>query len=124
MKLHRDSATGNAIRRYEPGAITVGETTFQTSLLLNAEDLLEEWGVGSIEELAAPHIERLADLDPEIVLLGTGERQHFPPARLLAQIYAQGIGIEIMDTYAACRTFNILAGEGRRVLAALIVEHD
>jgi uncharacterized protein len=80
--------------------------------------------VGSIEELAAPHIERLAALAPEIVLLGTGERHRFPPARVLAQIYAQGIGIEIMDTYAACRTFNILAGEGRRVLAALIVEQD
>lgn len=122
MKLHRDSATVNAIRRYESGAITVGEMTYQSSLLLDAADLLEEWEVASIEELAAPHIEHLVSLSPEILLLGTGERQRFPPARILAELYARGIGIEIMDTYAACRTFNILAGEGRRVLAALIVE--
>jgi uncharacterized protein len=122
MKLHRETISANAIRRYEPGAITVGETTYRTSLVVDAEDLLEEWEVRSMRELETGHIERLAELDPEIVLLGTGERQRFPPARVLASIYERGIGVEIMDTYAACRTFNILAGEGRRVVAALIVD--
>jgi uncharacterized protein len=77
--------------------------------------------VGSVEGLAADHMAAIVELAPEIVLLGTGASLRFPEPALLAPLYKAGIGVEVMDTPAACRTYNILLAEGRKVLAAVIV---
>jgi uncharacterized protein len=74
-----------------------------------------------VAELAAEHLERAIALEPEVILLGTGARQHFPAPALLRAMLARGIGLEVMDTAAACRTFNVLASEYRRVVAVLFV---
>jgi len=83
--------------------------------------ILADWNVRDIESLARRDIEELALLKPELVLLGTGDRLHFPAPGLLASLAAARIGAEVMDTRAACRTYNILAEEGRNVAAALII---
>jgi len=82
---------------------------------------MRSWSPARMEEIEVVHFEELLESEPEVVLFGSGGRLRFPPRELLAPLYRQGIGIEVMDTVAACRTFNILAGEGRRVTAALLM---
>ena len=84
--------------------------------------IAEDWKVRSFKSLAQDNIEALAALNPELVLLGTGDVLRFPDPRLLVNLTRAGIGAEVMDTRAACRTYNILAEEGRNVAAALIIE--
>ena len=83
--------------------------------------IMADWNVQSFESLASQDIEALAALKPELVLIGTGDRLRFPDPRLLASLASARIGAEVMDTRAACRTYNILAEEGRNVAAALII---
>jgi uncharacterized protein len=80
-----------------------------------------DWPASSLEELKPDHLAAIVELKPEIVLLGSGASFRFPEPSLLAPLHKAGIGVEVMDTPAACRTYNILLGEGRNVLAALIV---
>ena len=82
---------------------------------------VKEWPIGSVDELQADHLAAILELKPTIVLLGTGAKFQFPDPARLAPLYKAGIGVEVMDTPAACRTYNILLGEGRDVLAALIL---
>ena len=122
MRLSPETNTaGPVIRAYAPGRITVNEEVITTSVVLTRERILHDWPPACFEDLSAPLIDALADLDPEVVLLGTGATLHFPDARILAGLYHKRIGFEVMDTAAACRTFNILSGEGRRVVAALLM---
>jgi uncharacterized protein len=88
---------------------------------VSARSLTEGWAGGSIEQLTEAHFRMLAEMAPEIVLVGSGKAFAFPDPALLAPLYAAGIGVEVMDTRAACRTYNLLLGEGRNVVAALIV---
>jgi uncharacterized protein len=92
------------------------------SLLLRPDRLDAAWGPASVESLDPVHLAALAATDCDVLLLGTGKRQRFPPMQLLRPVYESGRSIEIMDTPAACRTYNILVAEGRAVAAALIVE--
>ena len=122
MKLERELPAGrNAFTGYGQGYVEVNKARHGESLVVTAERLLTDWPVQRVEELAADHIAAIVELEPEIVLLGTGARLQFPEPALLAPLYRAGIGVEVMDTPAACRTYNILMGEGRNVLAALIV---
>jgi uncharacterized protein len=109
------------IRAYEPVLIQVGDERHRSSLLLMPERLLEPWPVESVADLAPEALAVLPSYRPDLVLLGTGAQLHFPPPRVLAPLVEAGIGHEVMDTAAACRTWNILLSEGRRVLAALVV---
>jgi uncharacterized protein len=102
--------------------VAVNGRMLQRSLLLLPEHLDENWGPASFVGLTQAHIEFLACTPCDVLLLGTGQRQHFPPPALLRPIYETGRGVEIMDTPAACRTYNLLAAEGRLVCAALIIE--
>lgn len=121
MKLHLDAPGGtNLIRAYAPGQLRVGDVTLITSAIVSATTLAP-WRPASIAELAGVDLEPLYALTPEVVLLGTGQRQQFPDPALLATLYARRIGVEIMATSAACRTYNVLVAEGRSVVAALIL---
>jgi len=110
----------NLIRSYGPGKIVVGEITYRNSVVVLPDRLFTDWPPQTVGALAVEHIQVLADLGCEVLLLGTGQHLHFPSATVLAPLYSAGIGIEVMDTGAACRTYNILMGEGRRVGAALM----
>ncbi|MBI5462432.1 MAG: Mth938-like domain-containing protein [Gammaproteobacteria bacterium] len=109
------------IRAYAPGQVTVNADVLTHSLIVSAERLIRDWPPQCFEELSAAHLHTAATLQPEILLLGTGARLRFPHPSLLAGLHSQGIGIETMDTAAACRTYNILVSEGRRVAAALLM---
>ncbi|MBL8385674.1 MAG: Mth938-like domain-containing protein [Burkholderiales bacterium] len=123
MKLHLDRpAATNIITAFGPQFVQVNGVRHATSLIVLAERLLEHWPPRSPEDLTEAEFDRLAGLGAGIVLLGTGARQRFPHPRLAARLLSHGIGLEVMDTAAACRTYNILSGEGRSVAAALIVE--
>ena len=113
--------TPHLVRGYSPGLLRVGERELTRSIIVAADTLLEDWRPQHIGELTAADLEPALALRPEVLLLGTGARQVFPPHELLGRLYAARIGIEVMDTGAACRTFNVLVGEGRAVAAALII---
>lgn len=92
------------------------------SFIITRNDLLKDWPLRDISQLAERHLDSIMDLEPELVLIGTGRKQSFPETQLLSRFYSQGIGVEVMDSSAACRTFNILAGEGRKVVAGIIID--
>jgi uncharacterized protein len=122
LKFEREQAAGrNLFTGYGEGYVEVNGTRFRESLLVTGERLVKDWPIGAVEELQADHLAAIAELKPAIVLLGTGARFRFPDPARLAPLYKAGIGVEVMDTPAACRTYNILLGEGRDVLAALIL---
>jgi uncharacterized protein len=110
----------NSIRAYDRGRIVVNEHIIDRHVVVTAERLIPDWAP-SFEDLQPGHLEALRELEPEILLLGTGARLRFPAPACMAVFLQQGIGVEVMDTAAACRTYNILLGEGRRVVAALFM---
>lgn len=123
MKLHLSHAPGvNLITGYGEGYVQVNERRHETSLIVLPDRVLPDWEVREFAALTALHLGALSALEPEIVLLGTGRRHRFPAPALLADLIMADIGLEVMDTRAACRTYNILVAEGRRVAAALILE--
>ncbi|MGZ9032439.1 MAG: Mth938-like domain-containing protein [Burkholderiaceae bacterium] len=122
MKLHADAPTAlNTVTAYGPGFIEINNVRHATALVLTPVSV-SPWAATSFEALAEADFERLHALDPEVVLLGTGSRQRFPHPRLSRALVEARIGLEVMDTSAACRTYNILMAEGRKVVAALIPE--
>jgi uncharacterized protein len=122
MKLQPDRSPVQTIRGYGPDWIAVDAEKFSTSLVLSSRGELRPWDCKSYEELKSAHFAPLAVLHPELVLFGSGKRLRFPRPEWLQALVEQGIGLETMDTAAACRTYNILAGEGRHVVAALLLE--
>ncbi len=121
MKFAKVEETGGlVIKAYEPGSILIGEKKYRKNLLLMA-DRTDEWAVDEAEHLGFEDFNPLLALKPELIILGTGARQVFPPQNTMAQIMGLGIGLEVMDTGAACRTYNILMSEDRNVLAGLIL---
>lgn len=125
MKFNLDqSTTINVVRAYGPGLIRIGERSFSRSVIVTATTLREDWRPRRISELQEADLAELLQIRPEILLIGSGLRQEFPQRAALAALYAARIGFEVMDTGAACRTYNVLAAEGRSVAAALIVEPD
>jgi uncharacterized protein len=123
MKLSLESAAGrNLFTGYGEGYVDVNGTRHRENVVVAADGVVPGWCPGPAASLTEGHVESLVALRPEIVLLGSGATFRFPPPAALAPLYRAGIGVEVMDTKAACRTYNILLGEGRRVVAALIVE--
>ena len=121
MKLQPDAVQGPSISGYGPGWVAVNGEKFTSSLIISSMGMRMDWNCSSFDALQASHFEQLAALNPELVLFGSGERIRFPQPQWLQALYAQRIGLETMDTQAACRTYNFLAGEGRKVLAALLL---
>jgi uncharacterized protein len=123
MKLQPDTATaGNVITRHEPGRLWVGGQPYTHSLLVPWTGPVLTWDAVALADLTAAHFDRIAALQPEVVIFGSGARLRFVPPALLRGLIERRIGIETMDTPAACRTYNVLVSEGRSVLAALLVE--
>ena len=121
MKLLPDAAHGPSITGYGPGWVTVNGEKFTANLIVHAQTGCVPWNCSDFETLQSHHFEQLLAWKPEVVLFGSGDRIRFPQGLWLQALYAHRIGVETMDTPAACRTFNFLAGEGRKVVAALLV---
>lgn len=121
MDLSLDRPEGYLlVRRVDANSITLIDRELTRSFLLAPNQALE-WSVDSAAALDAGHVDALLSLQPELVILGTGPQQVFPAAVFLAGFLRKGIGIEVMDNAAAARTYNLLAGEGRRVVAGFIL---
>lgn len=138
MKFSLDSSEGVTIRGYGEGHVVLAlpprlaeggapdaaqalKETVTTSVVLTSERVIRDWLPENFEELEAPHFEALIELEPEVVLFGSGATLRFPSPVILRRLTEQGMGVEVMDTAAACRTYNVLISEGRRVAAALLM---
>jgi uncharacterized protein len=121
MRFTQDVSTGiNVIRGYANGELRVNEIAYRGALILSAATLIDLSNVQNLDDLLKTDVARILALEPEVVLLGTGARQIFPAPAFGAQFMRSGIGFEVMDTSAACRTFNVLVSEQRRVAALLL----
>jgi len=125
MKFAEDNLNeGYFITSYDTGKLMVNGKTITTSLVIAPDQLIMDWSISDISQLSTGHIEKICRLKPELVLIGTGRQQCFPDIAIYAELIQSGIGVDIMDTAAACRTYNILNSEGRRVVAGLIQIND
>lgn len=128
MKLQPDRLDVQSILAYGPGWVGLGNQgvaeKIDYSIVIGSQGEKYAWNCASFEQLSAGHFEQLTQLKPELVIFGSGSRLRFPPPSFLRALMAERIGLETMDTLAACRTYNILAGEGRHVVAALLIESE
>jgi uncharacterized protein len=123
LKLQSDPHSGaNTITGYGDGYVEINKIPYAHAVLLGSDGAISNWSAQTFDSLEASHFSQMVDLKPELVLIGTGSRQRFPKPELLKALVQAKIGFEIMNSQAACRTYNILVGEGRQVLLALIVE--
>jgi uncharacterized protein len=123
VKLHLSNAAGiNLFTAHGDGYVAVNNERHETNLIVLPESIVADWTKASVLTVTADDMSKLLALETGIILLGTGNRLRFPPGPLLRPFAQAGIGIEIMDLPAACRTYNILASEGRQVAAALLFE--
>jgi uncharacterized protein len=123
LKFQPDRSEGvNTITRHDPSSIWVGPSGFGHSLLVPWQGTVQPWAPAHIDQLLAAHFEQVLALGPELVIFGSGTRHRFIAPALVRCLIERGIGVEMMDTAAACRTYNVLASEGRAVLAALLLE--
>lgn len=121
MKLHLSGLSEqNTFTGYGAGYVTINQIRYEQSLIV-LPDRIIDWEPRTLEQLEPEHFAFLLSLQPEMVLLGTGPMLRFPHPSLTKMLTAAGIGVEVMDTQAACRTYNILMAEGRRVAAALVI---
>ena len=122
MQINREEETAaNAITAYSAGEICIRDRVFHASLILTRDTVIADWKAAPVDRLGIDDFERMFELAPEVVILGTGSKQSMPPPELFAAFAARGIGLEVMDTGAACRTYNLLLAEYRAVAVALIV---
>jgi uncharacterized protein len=109
------------IRAYQPGIIQVNNETYNQSLIVSSKQLIEKWSPQTISELTLEHLKIATALKPAVLIIGTGEVLQFPNLDLYGDLINEGIGVEIMDSSAACRTYNVLTAENRNVVAAIII---
>lgn len=115
-----DQSNGNTINAYTDESVVVNGVRFSNSLVIMADRLIPDWRPDSFQALREEDFTALVELAPDLVVLGTGQQQQFPDPRLYRALIEAGIGIEVMTTPAACRTYNILTSEGRKVIGALL----
>jgi uncharacterized protein len=121
MKFELDTAAGqNVITAYGDGYVVVNEQRYDASLIVTPTRVVAPWQPGRVGDLTASHFDFLLELKPEIVLLGTGRRIEFPPPALMRRLTNSNVGLEVMDSGAACRTYNVLVAERRNVVAAIL----
>lgn len=121
MKFHLTTPNSTyQIKKVDTNSITINDKTYSNSLIIMPE-YLTDWEPSNFEDLKLAHFEILANLDADVIVLGTGQTIHFPSVELLSPLIKKGIGIEVMDTAAACRTYTILASEDRNVAAGLLI---
>lgn len=125
MKLSTSDAGPYAVTGYGPGYLIAGGVRYSHALIVSSSEPPAPWPLQHIRELGVEQLRPLVTgRRPEIVLIGTGGRQIFPPPEVLRPLIEAGVGIEVMNTAAACRTFNLLQAEGREVIAALCCPED
>ncbi len=126
MKLQPDRLDVQSILGYGPGWVGLGSNgvaeKIERSIVIGSRGEKFDWNCARFEDLTEAHFTQLAATQPELVIFGSGSRIRFAPPAFLRGLMQQRIGIETMDTLAACRTYNVLAGEGRRVIAALLID--
>ena len=118
-----DPNEGYFVTLYNEDTIQVNGKDFNHSLIISSQQLKSDWAPRSIEDLSTEHFSNIIEMDPELVIIGTGNTLVFPPIETYAELIRLGVGVEIMDTGAACRTYNILSGEGRHVVCGLILSN-
>ena len=122
MKFAQDSQDeGYVITAYGEDTVSINGKTFSQSLIITRTKLNDNWDVSVVELLQADHIDQLLAFNPELIIIGTGEKLIFPAVEVYSGIIEHGIGVDFMDTRAACRTYNILMSEGRHIVAGLIL---
>ena len=109
------------IRSVSARGIQVVDDFYNSSIIVSTKQVTPHWPVNSVENITEQHLEKVLDLQPELVLIGTGARQAFLSPRQMMYFYSRNIGVEVMTTDAACRTFNVLVSESRNVVAALLI---
>jgi uncharacterized protein len=120
VKFHLSTASGNVVTGLGPGWVRIGTREYRASIVVTA-DTVADWAPAGIDALTEEDFAPLLAHRPDVVLVGTGAAIRYPHPRLTRALADAGIGVEVMDTAAACRTYNILVAEGRRVVAALVV---
>jgi uncharacterized protein len=118
LDINRDGI--NIVQAYSEGSFVISNINYKNSIILSPEIIFEKWPPESIKDLKREDLNQVISLQPEIVIIGTGNKLVFPETAVLKPLTDARIGIEIMDTGAACRSYNFLVGEGRKVVAALI----
>ena len=122
MQINMETdAEVNLIKAYEPGTIRINEEIFNANVIVANDEIISRWNTPTVAALSMEDFQKMAALEPMIILLGTGESQHFPDPALLTPLIERQIGLETMTTRNACHTYNVLVHEGRRVVAALFV---
>lgn len=122
MKLQADRIEGvNVVSDLAADSVSINGVKHHSSIVVPWQGTVEAWGVASVEQLTAEDFAKIAALGPELVIFGSGPRLRFPPPALMRPLIDKRIGMETMDTRAACRTYNVLVSEGRRVIAALLL---
>lgn len=122
LKLHLSKpAEKNIFSGYGPGYVVVNNKRYENSIITMPDKIIEDWQAQTVEKLTEEHFELLIPHEPEIILLGTGATLRFPSPLVTKNLLESKIGVEVMDTNAACRTYNILMAEGRNVAAALLI---
>ena len=116
-----DSADSHIIQSYNNNAIMIGGRIFNSSFIVSRSTLIENWPLSEISQLESAHLQPILDMKPEVILIGTGLKLIFPAPNSYSSVINQGVGIEFMDSGAACRTYNVLASEKRNVIAAIIL---
>ena len=109
------------VRSISERGIRVSDDYYNSPFILSGQQLVSEWNVTTIEDINESNLQVIFDMQPEVVLVGTGETQVFLPVHVQGLFFQRSIGFEVMTTDAACRTFNILVAEGRHVVAALLI---
>lgn len=117
-----DPTEGYFITSYDENTLQVNGKNFSSSLIISSRELKTDWSAQSIETLCTEHFKPIIELNPELVIIGTGNKLVFPPLETYAELIKLGVGVEIMDTGAACRTYNVLISEGRHVVCGLILQ--
>lgn len=121
MKLLPDPTQSSSVTGYGPGWVAVNGEKFTSSVIISTLSAPLLWDGVKFEGLLGSHFERIVELDVELLIFGSGERIRFVNPAIFETLFSRRIGVETMDTQAACRTYNFLAGEGRRVAAALLL---
>ena len=124
MKLQPDRIETQSVTAYGPGWVAIQGEKIEHSVLITSEGLRLDWACARFDDLTPLHFAQLAELDVELVIFGSGSRLRFAPPAWQTGLMQRRVGLETMDTQAACRTYNILAGEGRKVAAALLIEAE
>jgi uncharacterized protein len=116
-----NSSRLNVVRAYSPAELHIGDRIVRERCIVTPSELITEWEPQTYEQLTVSHLETILALRPDLVVLGTGPTQRFPSAAIRGLFAQRGVGLEVMDLGAACRTFNVLVQEERRVAAALFL---